>query len=508
MENGKYWYARTPERDAEFLRRFPNAENGRFAAMMPIWGGNTINFQIRDGEVIISPDGDSRDSTEFKPDVFPEGHWFVNTPENVAEFKKRFPATKFMYGESMDTFFEKRRDQCAFTYSMLVGGALAFCHSNPPQRTRFYFDNEKTKLDSAKVAEVFPPGYWLKNTKENVAEFLRRFPNETTSYGLGRGETEKFIKEKMPIALGFGKDPGDGVIRYTTSNYYEDNNWPRFYFDHELKPVATPEVAGEQAAKEKSADAELVAKGWMKHTGFRRPADLPENQLTEVILANGQMKLRSMCEAKRASGWYWSETGPGAITHYRPVKDEASTSPAPQPGSPKGVLLGSGIGVKGNSPFPESPLAISCSASGFRAPYLSWSSGGVPVSVSSSKESSMSISDSDVQRIAAAVIKMQSPATSSESTGPGIARRAGSFAWGATKGALGWAFAPAAKWAQTVVFLSAVVGLLLGSYKAYNTVRSIQLPSIVWPESSPSDVVSQPAPAESLTSWLNEQSGT
>ncbi len=88
-------------------------------------------------------------AAESKPEVFPDNHWFENTPENIKEFLQRFPGEKSITGYDVDSKWLSELGSY-YKYFVKTGGvfqrgANTAVVRSKEDRTEFIFEHQKAK---------------------------------------------------------------------------------------------------------------------------------------------------------------------------------------------------------------------------------------------------------------------------------------------------------------------------------------------------------------------------
>lgn len=252
----KHWFFNTPENVAAFKRDFPESK---------VFGGD-IDHLVKNGAKIFgsndngildwvaSDTGYYRDRgyIEFvfykpEPKQFPKGHYFLNTPENVAAFKRELPEVRSVIGDVVGDFGGKCE---AYGYGYTGEspskkyGLNCLTHGTAGSYTRdnfkrYYFEHEKQEV----AAETFPDNHYFKNTPENIEEFLRRFKGVKSNLGYAVDQDWFSSRKENPE---FGMDRGKlGHVSSSGRGWYADHGYIPFVFEREKQEVAAQ--SGEQA---------------------------------------------------------------------------------------------------------------------------------------------------------------------------------------------------------------------------------------------------------------------
>jgi hypothetical protein len=498
----------------------------------------------------------------------PTKTWFKNTPENVAEFMRRWPDVKYTFDTGIEQIASNKN---ATGIAVKDDGRLDWCMT-----PSFFTSMGYTPLD---LTTKLPDKVWFKNTPENVAEFNRRYPSSGLNAFIAHvTEVRKYVISE----IGFHGD-SFGHVSQDSSGWYTRNG----YTELDLAP-AKPEVKAAEAVDPHAAIIELAKKCKDCQYGGSECADLsrsladagfpflskavlggeawvrdivnckslkeieenasnpwyteqgckefkfsePTTQGTKWLVASAEKpKLTNCCfentkenvaefmrrypDVRSCMGRTAEELHNDFVTNSshlviddggtlcvnhgktcsRPVLDlkvresiadlgakwsdmHASTSPmAPALDELRRI----NTTLKANAFAP---------ASFFTGPFSLW----YPSLVSSVSKKEDDMSPSEIQTVIDAVTRNLSAKslTAATSAKPNILSRATGYTWGATKSTFGWVFAPVKKITQLTACIVALSGIFYGGYKAYDAIANMQLPSITWEqpaEASPSDVV-------------------
>ncbi len=529
------WFRNTPENVKAFLEQFPDtkwidgepvtaesmAKNGSGARHYGTYHGG-LSFGVNTDTVYPGvPEYDFK----RQPKEFPEGFWFKSTPDNVRAVIEMYPDTKWKSGADFTEASATRGDYAelgrlygapgmghAFQHGKHAGMGLkeyVFAtpkeepasteQSDPDTSVRFdlgsfvvwkdeatpageYGSPESIKLVRGKVYEVVGEKAYsdrgqhvtLKGDGERyhgAYRFRLATPEEVQClkgplwFHKTRSNIEKFLVQHPDAKTIFGKPDIEAVMQWRSTAIGFDGNFvvhdkPEYFMSKGYTMIF-------------DAPRVFPKFHWFRNTPENRKAfsdqfpDTPfsTSDITNIDQANAEwrspeaMGVSADGRLRFCTIEYYQNNG--GYTEY--------------------------IFDKKPYVFVQNSVAWSECLKQFPSFSSSWFTPSV-----SGKESEMvSLTDKDKQEIATMVaIKLREPVAST----PGVRSIAGSvggFAWNSTKKTLGYCFAPAGRWFQNLVFLVAVAALGYGGYKSYNFVRSIQLPTVSWPqevvESSPSD---------------------
>lgn len=385
--------------------------------------------------------------------------WFKNTPENVAEFKRRWPDIRTVNGNDAD--FIADMPGC---YGLSVlNGNLEWC-----QTESYYPSLRYTELDLTPKPEPLPSAFWFEYTPENVAEFKRRYPDLRGSRGSGSIDeyAEKIISLGNRIGeVGFACGSW-GYTGPSNKGWYADQ---RTYQRLDLTPK--PEPA--KSEPEHGNIVELAKKCIGKRLDSVEMTDLSNalycdgfKFLAKAVLggikwskdvAKGE-SLKELELITSGPSWSWNQTT------STPVAGDSGSS-IRQPKVTSVELLWDDMKTMFSGPLN----------------YVS------PVSSVSTKEKDMT--PSEIQTVIDAVTKNLKGSVVKD-TKQSIFSRATGYTWGATKSTFGWVFAPVKKITQLTACLVALSGIAYGGYRAYDAIANMSMPTITWEaqaDSSPSD---------------------
>ena len=158
-----HWFHNTPENAKAFLERFPGVKSVAGRDINATWleeysgsslGRSSGNFAIAASTGVNWFKDNGYTEYKFeKPDVQPKNCWFHNTPENVAEFARRWPEAKWKCKEPFETKSTTYHKEPFFAVD--DRGRLWLPSSGDLSNiARLYFEHELQRAESLRATAV------------------------------------------------------------------------------------------------------------------------------------------------------------------------------------------------------------------------------------------------------------------------------------------------------------------------------------------------------------------
>lgn len=451
-----HYFRLTPENISAFLKAFPDemswtgvpANKEKF----DYWVKHGYSYAYKRPENPNSPEC-VIDSAVCMPDVsaytehnfeeppveskpFPPNHWFRVTPESAKAFLETHPGVKWGSGSSLDFEQLVKHDAVRFTGTCVWSGSVRF-YTDDKQYPEYVFTPPKT--------EPFPANHWFRVTPESAKAFLESHPG-TKWAGVGPVTIESLVKHS---AVRFN---GEVVYSGSVDFYTRNANHPEYVF---TPPAKFPAWHCFKATPE---NIKLFVKQFPNETDIGGDkAD--ERELMSWVNKYGTKTI--MCDGENRISYGISDL------KYYPKYTEFAFEQA-QSANPVGIT---------NPGTPKTEILLSA------AKQLGYNVVSVPSTTVTENNMLTAQDKQEIQNLIVDTLRSpSSPAVKST-----ILRKVAGFGWRHTKKTLSYVFAPAARWTQNIVFLSVLAGIGVCSYRSYNYLSKIQIPTITWESPSPSD---------------------